>query len=56
MENGAAHFANNTDWFGNLMLLDFLRDIGSKFSVNRMLAQKSVENRLENGLSFLEFS
>ena len=56
VENGAAHFANNNDWFGNLMLLDFLRDIGSKFSVNRMLAQKSVENRLENGLSFLEFS
>ena len=56
VENGAAHFTNNNDWFGNLMLLDFLRDIGSKFSVNRMLAQKSVESRLENGLSFLEFS
>ena len=55
-DNGAAHFANNNDWFGNIMLLDFLRDVGSKFSVNRMLAQKSVESRLENGLSFLEFS
>ena len=55
-ENGAAYFANNNDWFGNIMLLDFLRDVGSKFSVNRMLAQKSVESRLENGLSFLEFS
>ena len=55
-DNSAAHFANNNDWFGNIMLLDFLRDVGSKFSVNRMLAQKSVESRLENGLSFLEFS
>ena len=56
LENGEANFVNNYDWFGNLKLLDFLRDIGSRFSVNRMLAQKSVENRLENGLSFLEFS
>ena len=55
-DNSAAHFANNNDWFGNIMLLDFLWDVGSKFSVNRMLAQKSVESRLENGLSFLEFS
>ena len=56
LENGEANFVNNHDWFGNLKLLDFLRDIGSRFSVNRMLAQKSVESRLENGLSFLEFS
>ena len=56
LENGEANFVNNYDWFGNLKLLDFLRDIGSRFSVNRMLAQKSVESRLENGLSFLEFS
>ncbi len=56
LEDGAAYFANNNDWFAEVKLLDFLRDIGSKFSVNRMLAQKSVENRLENGLSFLEFS
>lgn len=56
LENGEANFVNNYDWFGNIKLLDFLRDIGSRFSVNRMLAQKSVESRLENGLSFLEFS
>ena len=56
LENGEANFVNNFDWFGNIKLLDFLRDIGSRFSVNRMLAQKSVESRLENGLSFLEFS
>ncbi len=56
LENGEANFVNNYDWFGQIKLLDFLRDIGSRFSVNRMLAQKSVESRLENGLSFLEFS
>ena len=56
LENGEANFVNNFDWLGNIKLLDFLRDIGSRFSVNRMLAQKSVESRLENGLSFLEFS
>ena len=56
LENGEANFVNNFDWFGQIKLLDFLRDIGSRFSVNRMLAQKSVESRLENGLSFLEFS
>ena len=56
MENGQAHFVNNNDWFKDLYLLDFLRDIGSRFSVNRMLSQESVKQRLENGLSFLEFS
>lgn len=56
IQEGKSIFVNNNDWFKDLLLLDFLRDIGSRFSVNRMLAQKSVENRLENGLSFLEFS
>jgi len=56
LENGEANFVNNYDWFKDIKMLDFLRDIGSRFSVNRMLAQKSVESRLENGLSFLEFS
>ncbi|MBR2642716.1 MAG: tyrosine--tRNA ligase, partial [Lentisphaeria bacterium] len=56
MENGKSHFVNNNDWFKDLLLLDFLRDIGSRFSVNRMLAQESVKQRLENGLSYLEFS
>ena len=56
LEDGKAYFVNNADWLCNLKLVDFLRDIGSRFSVNRMLAQKSVENRLVNGLSFLEFS
>ncbi len=56
LENGEAYFVNNFDWLGKIKLLDFLRDIGSRFSVNRMMAQKSVESRMENGLSFLEFS
>ncbi|MDD3153885.1 MAG: tyrosine--tRNA ligase [Victivallaceae bacterium] len=56
LEEGKSHFVDNNDWFKELMLLDFLRDIGSRFSVNRMLAQESVKQRLENGLSYLEFT
>ena len=51
-----AVFANNADWFNDMRYLDFLRDIGSKFSVNKMLTAESVKMRLETGLSFLEFS
>lgn len=51
-----AIFANNADWFSDMKYLDFLRDIGSKFSVNRMLTAESVKMRLEKGLSFLEFN
>lgn len=49
-------FVNNADWFSGMLYLDFLRDIGSKFSVNRMLTAESVKMRLETGLSFLEFN
>ncbi len=56
LDDRAGHFADNLDWLGNLGLLDFLREVGSRFSVNKMLAQKSVESRLVNGLSFLEFT
>lgn len=56
LDGVAGHYVNNLDWLGPLKFLDFLRDVGSRFSVNRMLAQKSVESRLENGMSFLEFS
>lgn len=51
-----AIFVNNADWFNDMRYLDFLRDIGSKFSVNKMLAAESVKMRLETGLSFLEFN
>ncbi len=48
--------ANNYDWLGDMKYLDFLRDIGSKFSVNKMLTAESVKLRMETGISFLEFS
>lgn len=47
---------NNADWLRELMYLPFLREIGSHFSVNRMLTADSVKARLEVGLSFLEFN
>jgi tyrosyl-tRNA synthetase len=56
IDSGAAHFVNNHDWFKDVLYIDFLREIGSKFSVNRMLAQESVKMRLETGLTFLEFN
>lgn len=56
VDNGDAIFVNNRDWFEDVKYIDFLREIGSIFSVNRMLAQESVKARLENGLSFLEFN
>ena len=47
---------NNADWLTRLNYIDFLRDIGVHFSVNRMLATESVKIRLESGLSFIEFN
>ena len=50
-------FINNIEWLGNLNLIEFLRDVGRHFSINRMLTQDSVANRLEKGgLTYLEFS
>jgi tyrosyl-tRNA synthetase len=54
-EDGAA-LVNNADWLAPLNYIEFLRDIGRHFSVNRMLATESVKQRLETGLSFLEFN
>ncbi|MBT9244947.1 tyrosine--tRNA ligase [Gemmobacter fulvus] len=55
--NGAI-MLNNAEWLDNLNYLDFLRDIGRHFSVNRMLSFESVKSRLdrEQSLSFLEFN
>lgn len=53
-ENG--HFVNNADWLDNLNYIEFLREYGSKFSVNRMLSAECFKQRLEKGLSFLEFN
>ncbi len=47
---------NNADWLTDLNYIEFLRDIGRHFSINRMLAAESVKIRLEAGLSFLEFN
>jgi len=47
---------NNADWLSNLKYIDFLRDIGRHFSVNRMLTAESYRARLEKGLNFIEFN
>ncbi len=49
-------FVNNKDWTADLNYIDFLRDIGSHFSVNRMLTFEAYKKRMETGLSFLEFN
>ncbi len=51
-----AIMANNADWLTELRYVDFLRDIGRHFSVNRMLAAESYKMRMETGLSFIEFN
>ena len=55
-EDGKAIFANNADWLCDLLYIDMLRDIGRHFSVNRMLSMDSVKQRMETGISFLEFN
>ena len=52
----AARIVNNLDWTGPMPVLDFLRDIGKHFPVNRMLARDVVRKRLEEGISYTEFS
>jgi tyrosyl-tRNA synthetase len=53
---GKAQIVNNADWLRNLNFLDFMRDIGPCFSVNDMLRARCYVNRMQSGLSFLEFS
>lgn len=50
------HLANNADWLDALSYVPFIREIGSKFSVNRMLTAECFKQRMEKGLSFLEFN
>lgn len=47
---------SNYDWLGNMTMIDFLRDYGKYFSVNYMLSKEIVKSRLEEGISFTEFS
>jgi tyrosyl-tRNA synthetase len=54
-DNGAV-LLNNANWLAELKYIDFLRDIGRHFSVNRMLTFEAYKQRLETGLSFLEFN
>ena len=54
--DGKAIMVNNADWLTDLRYIEFLRDIGRHFSVNRMLAAESYRARLETGLSFIEFN
>ena len=54
--DGKAILENNADWLLGLNYVDFIRDIGSHFSVNRMLAAECFKSRMEAGLSFLEFN
>jgi tyrosyl-tRNA synthetase len=57
LDPGTATIVSNLDWTGQLTALEFLRDIGKHFSVNRMLDRDTVRNRLEaGGISYTEFS
>lgn len=53
---GKAIMVDNADWLLNLNYVDFLREIGSKFSVNKMLTADCYKKRLEKGLTFFEFN
>lgn len=53
---GHALMVNNADWLTNLNYIDFLREVGVHFSVNRMLTAECFKSRMEKGLSFLEFN
>lgn len=54
--DGKAVMVNNADWLLNLNYVDFLREIGVHFSVNKMLTAECVKTRMANGITFLEFN
>ena len=54
--DNAATMVNNLDWTAGMSVIDFLRDVGKHFPVNRMLARDVVARRLEAGISYTEFS
>lgn len=56
LDGHQGQLVNNMDWLAPLNYIAFLRDIGRHFSINRMLAAESVKQRLETGLSFIEFN
>lgn len=55
-DNNGAVLVNNADWLLNLNYISFLRDVGSQFSVNKMLTAECYKRRMEKGLTFLEFN
>jgi tyrosyl-tRNA synthetase len=54
--DNAATVVNNYDWTASMSVIDFLRDIGKHFPVNRMLGRDTIKRRLESGISYTEFS
>ena len=52
----AARVVNNFDWFKEINFLEFIRDVGKHITVNYMMSKDSVKNRLEEGMSFTEFT
>ncbi|MDA0731251.1 MAG: tyrosine--tRNA ligase [Bacteroidetes bacterium] len=52
----AARVVNNFDWFKDINFLEFIRDVGKHITVNYMMSKDSVKNRLEDGMSFTEFT
>jgi tyrosyl-tRNA synthetase len=56
LDGKSGYVSNNAQWLDELKYIPFLREIGSKFSVNRMLSAECFKQRLEKGLSFLEFN
>lgn len=55
-DNEIVKFVNNEDWLGKISMLEFLRDYGKLININYLLAKDSISSRLDNGLSFTEFS
>ncbi len=55
-DESGARLVNNADWLCSINYIDFLREIGRYFSVNKMLTAESVKQRMETGISFIEFS
>ncbi|MFV0558396.1 MAG: tyrosine--tRNA ligase [Enterococcus sp.] len=51
-----AIIANNYDWFGEMSMIDFLRDVGKNFTINYMMSKESVKRRIETGISYTEFA
>ncbi len=56
LSEGKGIAENNANWLDHLNYIDFLREVGSRFSVNRMLTAECFKQRMEKGLSFLEFN